>query len=362
MLGPARSMTEALSYAPLPKSVVAKELKASLEDPVSMASAAVAAAGFDFRPRVREFVRKLRSGDAIAHTIAITFAASILLITVLLVLELFRQSALSRGKFGWSFFFTRTWDPIAGDFGALPFIYGTLVTSALSLVIAVPLGLGAAIFLAEMAPPRISDALTFVIELLAAIPSVIYGLLGIFVLVPIMREVVGPALVATLGFLPLFAGPTYGVGVLTAGVVLAIMILPFIVSISREALLAVPRDQREASLAVGATRWETTSQVVVPYARLGIIGSVFLGLARALGETMAVTMVIGNNPSIHASLLAPGYSIAAVIANEFTEATGDLHVSALVELGLVLFLLTILINGLARLLILATTRKGTTHP
>jgi phosphate transport system permease protein len=326
-----------------------------------MASTEVAAEVSERGLRIRGFLRRLRGGDAIAHTIVLTFAASILLLTILLVMELFRQSALSRHQFGWAFFFTRTWDPMAGDFGALPFIYGTVITSALALLMAVPLGLGAAIFLSEMAPPRISDALTFVIELLAAIPSVIYGLLGVFILVPIMRDAVGPALEQTLGFLPFFAGPSYGVGVLTASAVLAIMILPFIVSISREALLAVPRDQREASLAVGATRWETTSKVVVPFARLGIIGSVFLALARALGETMAVTMVIGNDPKIHASLLAPGYSIAAVIANEFTEATADLHLSALVELGLVLFLLTILINGLARVLILATTGRGTAH-
>jgi len=327
-----------------------------------MASSVITAEISGRGTRAREFARKLRGGDAIAHTIAWTFATSIVVMTVLLVMELFQQSALSRGKFGWSFFFTRVWDPVAGEFGALPFIYGTLVTSGLCLAMAVPLGLGAAIFLSEMAPPRISDALTFVIELLAAVPSVIYGLLGVFVLVPIMRDVVEPALTDTLGFLPLFAGPGYGVGVLTANVVLAVMILPFIVSISREALLAVPRDQQEASLAVGATRWETTAKVVVPYARLGIIGSLFLGLARALGETMAVTMVIGNDPKINASLLAPGYSIAAVIANEFTEATADLHLSALVELGLVLFLMTILINGAARVLILATTRKGSAHP
>jgi phosphate transport system permease protein len=310
-------------------------------------------------PRLREFLRRLRAGDLVAHAITFTFAASILLITVLLVMELWVNSALSRAKFGWSFFTGSTWDPVAGQFGALPFIYGTLITSFLGLLISVPLGLGAAIFLSEMAPPRISDSLTFVIELLAAVPSVIYGLLGVFVLVPIMREVVEPGLVKTLGYLPLFRGPIYGVGVLTSSVVLAIMILPFIVSISREALMAVPREQREAALAVGATRWESTWQAVVPFARLGIIGSVFLALARALGETMAVTMVIGNDPRINASLLAPGYSIAAVIANEFTEATADLHLSALVELGLVLFLLTMVINGFARLLILSTTRKGT---
>ncbi len=247
---------------------------------------------------------------------------------------------------------------MADQFGALPFIYGTVVTSLLALIMAVPAGLGAAIFLSELAPPRISDALTFVVELLAAVPSVIYGLLAVFVLVPMMRETVQPFLQTHFGYLPQFQGPAYGVGMLTAGMILAIMILPFIVSISREALMAVPREQREAALALGATRWESTWQVVVPFARLGILGSVFIALARALGETMAVTMVIGNDPKISASLFDSGYSIAAVIANEFTEATGDMHVSALIQLGLVLFALTIVIYGLARLMILATTRKG----
>ena len=253
-----------------------------------------------------------------------TCAFSIVAITALLFYELFLRSALSRHKFGWAFSGLHTWDPVAGQFGALPFIYGTLVTSALALLIAVPLGVGAAIFLAELAPPRISDILTFLIELLAAVPSVIFGLLAIFVLVPALR-IIEPALRATLGFLPLFQGPFYGVSLFSAGVVLAIMIVPFIISISREVLLAVPADQREAALALGATRWEATWQAVVPFARKGITGSIFLALARALGETMAVTMVIGNDPKIKASLFAPGYSIAAVIANEFTEATGDLY-------------------------------------
>jgi phosphate transport system permease protein len=226
------------------------------------------------------------------------------------------------------------------------------------LLISVPLGLGAAIFLSELAPARISNALTFLIELLAAIPSVIYGLLAIFTVVPLMRSYIEPSLKSTLGFLPWFQGPVYGVDFLTAGVVLSIMTVPFIISVSRESLMAVPREQREAALALGATRWETTWQVVVPYAKLGILGSVFLALARALGETMAVTMVIGNDPKIHASLLAPGYSIAAVIANEFSEATGDLYQSALIELGLVLFCVTIIINAVARLMIIVTTRKG----
>ncbi len=269
------------------------------------------------------------------------------------------NSALPRHKFGLHFFLTRVWDPIFDQFGALPFIYGTLVTSAVALLLAVPAGLGAAIFLAELAPQRISDALTFVIDLLAAVPSVIYGLLGIFTVVPLLRKYVQPFLHSTLGFLPLFQGPHYGVGFLAAGVLLAVMVMPFIISVSREVLLAVPVDQREAALALGATRWEATWKVVVPFARIGILGSVFLALARALGETMAVTMVIGNNPRISASLFAPGYTIAAVIANEFTEATGDLYLQALIELGLVLFLLTFILNGLARLLILLTTQRGT---
>jgi phosphate transport system permease protein len=240
----------------------------------------------------------------------------------------------------------------------LPFIYGTLVTSAVALIIAVPLGIGAAIFLAELAPPRISDTLQFFIDLLAAVPSVIYGLLGVFIIVPLMRTVIAPALIKTLGFLPIFKGPSYGVGFFTAGIVMAIMVIPYIISVSREVLLSVPRDQREAALALGSTRWESTWQVVVPFAKTGIMGSIFLAMARALGETMAVTMVIGNSPKIAASLFAPGYSIAAVIANEFTEATGDLYLQSLIYLGLVLFLLTFLLNGMARLLILATTQKG----
>jgi phosphate transport system permease protein len=305
--------------------------------------------------------RRLRSGDAIAHAVTLVVASSVLLVTVLLVVELYGSSTLSRAKFGWSFLFTRTWDPIAGQFGALPFVWGTVLTSLLALLIAVPIGVGAAIFLAELAPPRISGALTFVVELLAAVPSVIYGLLAVFTLVPLLREHVQPFLQRQFGYLPFFQGPMYGVGVLAASLILAIMILPFIVTISREALLAVPAEQREAALAVGATRWEAAWQAVVPYARLGIVGSVFLALARALGETMAVTMVIGNTPQISASLFAPGYSIAAVIANEFTEATSNLHVSALIQLGLVLFALTILLNGIARLLIVATTGKGTSQ-
>jgi phosphate transport system permease protein len=306
----------------------------------------------------RSFLSRLRNGDEIARLVTFLFAASVVLITVLLVYELWIGAAVSRHKFGLGFFFTRVWDPIAEQFGALPFIYGTLVTAAVSLLLAVPLGIGAAIFLAELAPQKLSDPLQFFIDLLAAVPSVIYGLLGVFIVIPMMREWVQPALKNTLGFLPLFQGPVYGMGFLTAGIVLAIMVIPYIISVSREVLLSVPRDQREAALALGSTRWESTWKVVVPFAKTGIMGSIFLALARALGETMAVTMVIGNTPTINSSLFSPGYSIAAVIANEFTEATGDMHLSALIELGLVLFLLTFILNGLARLLMLLTTQRG----
>ena len=310
------------------------------------------------RSRARAFRQRLQHGDQIAHLITLIFAATIIVITALLFYELYTSAAPTREKFGWRFLTGTTWDPVALDFGALPFIYGTLVTSALALIIGVPLGVGAAIFLAELAPLRLSAGLAFIIELLAAVPSVIYGLLAIFTLVPFLREYVTPLLGEIAGFIPLFQGVSYGVSLLAGGSILAIMILPFIISISREVLLAVPREQREASLALGATRWETAWNVVVPYAKAGIIGSIFLALARALGETMAVTMVIGNDPRINLSLFAPGYSIAAVIANEFSEATSGIHISALIELGFVLFCITIVVNAAARLLILTTRRKA----
>jgi len=306
----------------------------------------------------RSFLSRLRNGDEIARLVTFLFAASVVLITVMLVYELWIASSLPRQKFGLAFFVTKLWDPIAEQFGALAFIYGTVVTAGVALLIAIPLGIGAAIFLAELAPQKMSDPLQFFIDLLAAVPSVIYGVLGVFIVIPMMRTWIAPTLKATLGFLPLFQGPAYGVGFLTAGIVLAIMVIPYIISVSREVLLSVPRDQREAALALGSTRWESTWKVVVPFARTGIMGSIFLALARALGETMAVTMVIGNTPSISSSLFAPGYSIAAVIANEFTEATGDLYLQSLIQLGLVLFLLTFILNGLARLLMLLTASRG----
>lgn len=308
-------------------------------------------------PHTRTFYQRLRGGDEITYLITLGCAVSILLIVALLVVELWMHSQPTVKKFGFSFLTSSQWNPNTGQFGALPFIYGTCVTSALALVVAVPFGVFSSIFLAEMAPPRLSNWLTFLIELLAAVPSVIYGLLGIFILVPLIREYLAPFLSATLGFLPLFSGPFYGVSFLSAGLVLALMVIPFIVSVSREVLLAVPIEQREAALALGATKWETTWQIVLPNASTGIIGSIFLALARALGETMAVTMVVGNTPTISASLFSPGYSIAAAIANEFAEASGDLFISSLIFLGLVLFGLTIVINAVARILILFTTQR-----
>jgi phosphate transport system permease protein len=297
-------------------------------------------------------------GDEVAYGITLLFALSIVAVTILLVVELWQHSSLTRNKFGFGFIGSKLWNPVTNQFGALPFIYGTVVTSLLALLISVPLGVGAAIYLSELATAKVSNTLTFLVELLAAVPSVIFGLLAIFTLIPLMRDYIAPAIQSVAGFLPIFEGQIYGVGYLTAGLILAIMVFPYIISVSREALMAVPREQREAALALGATKWESTWHAVLPFARLGIIGSVFLALARALGETMAVTMVIGNDRAIHASLFAPGYTIAAVIANEFAEAEGNMHLSALVELGLVLFALTMVINGLAQILIIVTTKKG----
>ena len=322
-----------------------------------MASAAATRPGLH-QPGQKTLSRRLRSGDEVAWLITLLFATSVLAITALLIAELWWGSEASRAKFGFGFLTSRAWNPVTEEFGAWPFLYGTVVTSGLALLISVPIGVGAAVYLSELAGGKLSDALTFLVELLASVPSVIYGLLAIFTIVPMMRTYIGPALKSAFGFLPLFQGPVYGVGYLTAALVLSIMIFPYIISVSREALMAVPREQREAALALGATKWESTWQIVVPYARLGIIGSVFLAFSRALGETMAVTMVIGNDMTVHTSLLAPGNTIAAAIASEFNEAIGAVHPAALIELGMVLFFLTLIINGLARVLILLTTGKG----
>lgn len=292
-----------------------------------------------------------RRGDHLYRLLIRAAALALLVLVLGLVIVMIRAAFPSIRAFGWSFLFTSRWDPVAEKFGALPLIYGTIVSSFLALLIAVPLGIGAAVYLSEVAPPWISPPISFLIELLAAVPSVVYGLWGIFILAPWLRTQVQPALGATLGFLPLFQGPPYGVGMLAAGLVLAIMVVPFIIAVSREVLLAVPNEQREAALALGATRWETTRLAVLRYARSGLIGAILLGLGRALGETMAVTMVIGNRPEISASLFAPGYTMASMIANEFAEATSDLYLSALVEVGLLLFVVTVIVNTLARLLV-----------
>lgn len=290
-------------------------------------------------------------GDRVYTALVLASVWLVLLLAAGLVAALIWESWEAIRTFGFHFLATSQWDPVAGEFGALPFIYGTLVSSALALLIAAPLSLGAAIFLAELAPSWVRPPISFLIEMLAAVPSVVYGLWGIFVLVPWLRDWVQPALGRALGFLPLFQGPPYGIGMLAAGMILSIMIVPYITSVSREILLAVPGSQREAALGLGATRWETTRIAVLRYGRSGLIGAILLGLGRALGETMAVTMVIGNRPEIAASLFAPGYTMASVLANEFTEATSDLYVSALVEIGLLLLVVTVVVNGLARLLV-----------
>lgn len=297
-----------------------------------------------------------RTGDRPFQLLLAVMAAAVPLIIGAVLVALIAAASPAIQRFGVGFFITSTWDPVAEEFGVLPFIYGTLVSSALALLIAVPLGLGVAIFLAELVPGWLRAPITFFVELLAAIPSVVIGLWGIFVLVPWVRTTLEPLLKSTLGFLPLFSGPPLGIGMLTAGLILAAMVVPFIVAVSTEVMRAVPRAQREAALALGATMWETTRTAVLPYARSGIIGAIFLALARALGETMAVTMVIGNVPQIKASLFAPAYTIPAVIANEFTEATSDLYVAAIIYAGLVLFIVTVAVNALARLLVSRVAR------
>jgi len=274
----------------------------------------------------------------------------------LIVYELLVGSQLSWHAFGWKFFGQSDWNPVEDQYGALPFVFGTVVSSLLALIIAVPLAVGVAVFITEMCPLGLRGALAFATELLAAIPSVIYGLWAIFVLVPLLRAYVEPVLAKTLGWTGLFTGPAYGYSMLAAGVILAIMIIPIISSITREVLTVVPQHQREAVLALGATRWEMIRMGVLRNARAGIVGAIILGLGRALGETMAVTMVIGNRPEISKSLFDFGYSMASVLANEFSEATGDLYLSALIEIGLALFLVTIVVNALARLMVWSVTR------
>jgi phosphate transport system permease protein len=279
----------------------------------------------------------------------------------LIVYQLIVRSQLSWQAFGWKFFVQSDWNPVEDSFGALPFIYGTVVSSILGLIIAVPLSVGVAVYITEMCPGWLRGPISFMTELLAAIPSVIYGLWAIFILVPILRNYVQPLLAKTLGWTGLFTGPPYGIGMLAAGVILAIMIIPIISSITREVLTVVPQHQREGVLALGATRWEMIRMGVLRNARAGIVGAVILGLGRALGETMAVTMVIGNTPQIAKSLFATGDTMASVLANQFSEATGDVYLSALIEIGLALFLVTIVVNALARLMMWSVTRGQPTR-
>ncbi|MFZ0633109.1 MAG: phosphate ABC transporter permease subunit PstC [Acidobacteriaceae bacterium] len=294
--------------------------------------------------------------DSTFRWLMVLCALSIFAIVALIGTELVTQSIPTIKVFGWRFFVGSAWDPVNGHFGALPFIYGTIMSSVVALVIAVPLAVGVAVFLTEMCPKALRGILSFLTELLAAIPSVVYGLWGVFVLVPLLRGYVDPVLIKTLGWTGLFVAPDFGIGMFAAGVILAIMILPIISSLTREVMTAVPHMQREAVLALGATRWEMIRMGVLRNARIGIVGAIILGLGRALGETMAVAMVIGSSPTLTKSLLAPAYSMAAVIANEFTEAVSDLHRTALIEIGLALFLVTIVVNILARLLVWAVTR------
>ena len=306
--------------------------------------------------KISTSLRAAAYGDRVFNLVLVCAAALIPILLGFLVFELWTGSRLAMAKFGLDFITTSVWDPVAERFGAFPLIFGTLLSSAIALAIAVPLSLGVAIYLTEFAPKFLRQPVAFVIGLLAAIPSVVYGLWGIFVLVPVLRKTLFPFLRNTLGFLPFFQGPIYGPSMLAAGIILAIMVMPYVMSVSREVLMAVPNSQREAALALGATRWEAVITAVLPYASSGIVGAVILGLGRALGETMAVTMLIGNRHEVAASLFAPGYTMAAAIANEFSEAATDMHFSALTYVAFVLFVLTVLVNAGARLLIWRVAR------
>jgi phosphate transport system permease protein len=317
-------------------------------------SAVLAVAKADSTPLLR--TGSSQWADGAFHWAMLSCGLCVLALVGVIVYELATKSSLSWHAFGWRFFFQSDWDPVNEQFGALPFIYGTIVSSVLGLIIAVPLAIGVAVFITEMSPKWLRGPLAFTTELLAAIPSVIYGLWAIFVLVPILRQYIEPWLGRYFGWTGLFTGFPFGIGMLAAGVILAIMVVPIISSITREVMTAVPQQQREAALALGATRWEMIRVGVLRNARAGIFGGIILGLGRALGETMAVTMVIGNTPVISKSLFAPGYTMASVIANEFSEATGNLYLSSLVEIGLALFLVTIIVNILAQLLVWSVTR------
>ena len=311
------------------------------------------------KDRRRLRVDEAAIGDRIYEIVTRACALVVPALVVAIAVAVFAAAWPAFAKLGLSIVTTSDWDVAGGPFGAAPAIFGTIVSSIVALIIATPLAIGVAIFLSEFSPSWLRQPVGFLVDLLAAIPSVVYGLWGIFVLIPLLREHVMPFLRDTLhlGATPFFSGPAYGPSMLAAGVILAIMALPYISSVSREVLMAVPRSQREAALALGATRWEMIRDAVIPYARSGIIGGIMLGLGRALGETMAVTMVIGNRPEISASLLAPGYTMASLIANEFSEATNDLHLSALMAVGAILFIITLIVNAVARWLVWSVSRR-----
>jgi phosphate transport system permease protein len=308
-------------------------------------------------PWMRTLGRVTEHGDRPFNVLVGASALGVLVLVAIIGYELWQNSALSRAAYGWKFLWTTTWDPVHKEFGALPFILGTLETSLLALLLAVPVSLGIAIFLSELAPGWLRTPLGFLVELLAAVPSVIYGLWGLYVFIPAIVRPAGSALNDSLGFLPLFQGPVFGPSRLAAALILTIMIIPTISAVSRDVLLAIPRSQRQASLALGATQWETIWQVLIPFGLSGILGGVILGLGRALGETMAVTMVIGNNLDLSPSLLHPGYTMSSIIVNEFTEATYDLYLHALIEIGLILFVLTLILNLIARFLVWSVARR-----
>lgn len=305
---------------------------------------------------VKEIKAKKKLSDIFFENITLIFALMIILLVLLILYEMFTDSKPSRDTFGFGFIFSQSWDSVRDNYGALTFIYGTIVSSIIALTISLPVSIGVAVFLSELAPQVVKTTISFMIEILAAIPSIIYGFWGIFVLAPFMRTTVQPFLQSTLGFLPVFQGNAIGFGLLTAGIILAIMITPIITAITRDVLKAIPISQREAAYALGATKWEAIKMALLN-AKSGILGATVLGLGRAVGETMAVTMVIGNKAQIKESLFEPAYSMASVIANEFAEASGGLHVSALIEVGLILFGVTFIINSFARLLIYSYTRK-----
>ena len=305
----------------------------------------------------KEIKSRKKAGDIIFENITLLFALILVGLVVYIAIEMFLDSSESRSKFGFGFIFSQNWDPVKEDFGALPFIFGTIVSSLLALMISLPVSIGVAVFLSEIIHKSLRTSISFLIEILAAIPSIIYGFWGIFVFAPFMRSTVQPFLSTYFGFLPFFKGQIYGTGLLTASIILAIMITPIISSITRDVLKAIPVSQREAAYALGATKWEAIKMALLN-ARSGILGGSVLGLGRAIGETMAVTMVIGNKAQIKDSLFEPAYSMASVIANEFAEASGSLHISSLIEIGLILFGVTFIINSLARILIYSVTRKA----